>query len=279
MSDELSPFVSSMTIRIDRRAAEYAKEVDEVFDLPLNAHEQPLLDAFNVHVESVVVAYDPPGIRRRGDSLVFAHVYAAARGSRVPVDETRRVPTELLAALLAAEVEFRGPLRLSRTQNALLAQVYERLGKSLLSVDLPAHAELAFSRAAGLHRLNEDVDDEDRCALAEVRARRRAMPHRSQRLLDGFADLMCGYGYRPFRLLGWMAVELVVFIGIAAGITGQPVLATSYLCLTNFLNPLGVGDTAQEWQSARVVFVVEAYAGTVSMSVFFALLVRRWFRL
>ncbi|MFD4433155.1 hypothetical protein, partial [Nocardia sp. NPDC058497] len=52
-----------------------------------------------------------------------------------------------------------------------------------------------------------------------------------------------------------------------------------YLSTLTFLNPLDPGNITGMASQARVLFAVEAWLGAVSMSVFFALLVRRWFRL
>ncbi|WP_280368581.1 hypothetical protein, partial [Nocardia abscessus] len=50
-------------------------------------------------------------------------------------------------------------------------------------------------------------------------------------------------------------------------------------CVTSFINPRGPGHTDNLRPAARPLFAVEAWTGTVSMSVFFALLVRKWFRM
>ncbi|BCK57132.1 hypothetical protein NWFMUON74_49040 [Nocardia wallacei] len=279
-----SPFVRSMSTRVERRATSYAAAVDQFLagtpTEPPRTDEQQLLDSFTAHVESVVARYDPPGIRRNSDSLVFRRIYAAARQPRTtrPLRGERIVSPELLAALLAAEVEYRGPLRLSRAQTRNLAEIYERLGDTLTTV-LPAHAALAFRRAASLYRQDEDVDGEDRCNLELARARRRAQPVRWRRVANLFPDLLCGYGYRPFRMLIWMALQLLFFTTIVRALSTQSTMTIIYECLTNYLNPLGPDDTAGLEGVERLVFVVEAYTGLLTTSVFFALLVRRWFRL
>ncbi len=279
-----SPFVRSMSTRVERRATSYAAAVDQFLagtpTEPPRTDEQQLLDSFTAHVESVVARYDPPGIRRNSDSLVFRRIYAAARQPRTtrPLRGERIVSPELLGALLAAEVEYRGPLRLSRAQTRNLAEIYERLGDTLTTV-LPAHAALAFRRAASLYRQDEDVDGEDRCNLELARARRRAQPIRWRRVANLFPDLLCGYGYRPFRMLIWMALQLLFFTTIVRALSTQSTMTIIYECLTNYLNPLGPDDTAGLEGVERLVFVVEAYTGLLTTSVFFALLVRRWFRL
>lgn len=272
-----SPFVRSMSTRVARRASSYAAVVDRFLAEPAAARrragEQELLDSLNRNVESLVVQYDPPSIRRNSDSLVFGHIY-----SSIPRSAQRiAVSPELLAALLAAEVEYRGPLRLSRTQNRQLAEVYERLGTAM-AVLLPGHAALAFRRGGSLYRQDEDSDGEDRCSLNLARSRRRAQPVWLRRFGGFLPDLLCGYGYRPYRILIWVFVQVVACTAVVRALSTESTLSIVYDCCTNFLNPLGPGDTAGLEGAERFVFVVEAYAGTLTTSVFFALMVRRWFR-
>ncbi|WP_327109805.1 hypothetical protein OHB12_18230 [Nocardia sp. NBC_01730] len=286
-------FGNSPDIWIDQHATGYAQEVadylDELTAGTRRPDEKPLLDSFNSHVEKVVTAFDHSKIKHRGDSLLFSDIYAAADDTTTAMDEVlQRAHIELLMALLAAEVELRGPLRLSRTQNMRLADTYEQLGHRLLSAELPGqraktflpgHAAMAFLRASGLHALNEDIDAQDRCGLALARARRTAI-HPAWRRSAGWAsDLMCGYGYRPFRLLVWIAALLLVFT-VALWLSTPISITTSlHMCLINFLNPLGLGDIEKVSRAGHVLLIIESYAGIVATSVFFALLVRRWFRL
>ncbi|WP_067532731.1 hypothetical protein [Nocardia crassostreae] len=284
MLDKAPPsrFVAAMSTRIERHAQRYAKRVGEFLEQPHRLRrrvtERPLLDVFAVEVEEVVATYDPPGIRRVGDSLVFGHLYLPLRPTAT--GETEAVPIgTLLTALLAAEVEFRGPLRLSRTQQRALAENYERLGRRLGPAGLPAHAALAFQRASGLYRGDEDTDAEDRCGLALARARRLAQPVAWRRILGWFPDLVCGYGYRPFRMLSWIAMQLGVFVYALSFASEQPFTTDMYEVLVNYLNPLGPGDTEKFGPGGRIILISESYLATVTTSVFFALLVRRWFRL
>src|SRR6266702_5698034 len=119
---DIAPWVASASAWIVRLANDYASRVDSS-----DGDEGALLEVFDAHVEAVLTEFDPPTGRRRTGALVFAHLYAAAR--RPPPDEQGwRVPSAVLAALLAAESELRGPLRLNVRQNTLLAEVYEHLG-------------------------------------------------------------------------------------------------------------------------------------------------------
>ncbi|MEU7764231.1 hypothetical protein AB0B25_03800 [Nocardia sp. NPDC049190] len=286
-------FGNSPDIWIDQHATGYAQEVADYLD-ELSAEtrkpdEKPLLDSFNNHVEKVVTAFDHSKIKHRGDSLLFSDIYAAAEDATTAMDEVlQRAHIELLMALLAAEVELRGPLRLSRTQHMRLADTYEKLGRHLLAAErtgqrvksfLPGHAAMAFLRASGLHALNEDIDAQDRCGLALARARRAATYPAWRRGAGWASDLLCGYGYRPFQLLGWIAAQLLVFTVALWLATPIPITTSLHMCLINFLNPLGLGDLEEVGRVGRPLLILEAYAGIVSTSVFFALLVRRWFRL
>ncbi|MEU2036435.1 hypothetical protein [Nocardia amamiensis] len=285
-------FGNSPDIWIDQHATGYAQEVADYLD-ELSAgtrqpDEKPLLDSFNNHVEKVVTAFDHTKVKHRGDSLLFSDIYAAADDNTAMDEVLQRAHVELLMALLAAEVELRGPLSLSRTQNIRLAEIYEDLGHRLLAAALPGqrtktflpgHAAMAFLRASGLHALNEDVDAQDRCGLALARARRSATYPAWRRSVGWISDLLCGYGYRPFRLLGWIAAQLLLFTVALWLSTSLPVTTALHMCLINFLNPVGLGDLQEVGRIGRALLMVEAYAGIVSTSVFFALLVRRWFRL
>ncbi|WP_280396542.1 hypothetical protein [Nocardia carnea] len=272
---DISPFVASVSTRIARHAAAYTEQLDR------QQHPGRMaLDEFATHVEAVLDDYDPPSTRRRhSDTLVFPHLYEAAR--HPPADEEEwRVPSAVVAALLAAEVEFRGPLRLSSRQNTLLAEEYEQLGAQLTAARLPSHAVLAYRRAMALYRINEDNESEDRCGLLLARAETRSLPVGLRRWAGFGSDILCGHGYRPSWLLGWVVAQISVFTGIALALPlDQEVGTTIYLGVTSFLSPPGQDDTKDLSGIARTLFVVEGWTGVVSMSVFFALLVRKWFRM
>jgi hypothetical protein len=89
------------------------------------------------------------------------------------------------------------------------------------------------------------------------------------------SDLTCGYGYKPYRLLGWVLVQLLAFwvvLGIASDTTS---LHNLYLAAVNYINPAGTDNLRA---GVKAILVVESYSGLLSLNVFFALLVRRWFR-
>ncbi len=276
---EISPSAAVASARIGRRAVEYAEHVNsadrrgadpELLE-QLARLTDGLLDYLSDHAEDLL-----DQSRQHGRGLIFEDLYEAARKPRAEKPATQ-VPHAVFAALLAAETEFRGPLRLGARQSARLAEIYERLG-ARLGAELPRLAMLAFQRAGALYRTIEDIEAQDRCGLARARARTRAV-RGWQRAIGLFSDAVCGYGYRPFRLLGWVGAQLVLFTVVGLLVAGASLGDTVYMCVTSFLNPLGLGDVARLHDAARPLFAIESWTGTVSMSVFFALLVRKWFRL
>jgi hypothetical protein len=275
MWEELSEFVGSITTAITRRADKYVDDLDEAeLNGTLRAKEQLFLSTFERYAADILDNYLPPGPRRR-ESLVFAHLYAAE--DRSSPEERRR---QLVTALLAGEVEFRGPLRLTQAQNVRLATLFEHFGVRFMQDGLPSHAALSFDRAATLFLHVGDHSARERCLFAQAHARHRARPRGWLKAMEFLSGVLCGYGHQPYRLLGWVVFQLAAFSIALTLITKGSVVDTVYMCLINYLNPLGLGDTkgVPHAHAAWALFVVESYAGSVSLSVFFALLVRRWFR-
>ncbi len=237
------------------------------------------LNDLDKDIEALLDDTEPLIRARQSAKLRFGPLYEQVSTVRAD-DEPWRRRQPLIAGLIAAEVEFRGPLRLSPTQNALLATQYEKLAAALARHALPVHAVRAWTGAMELHRRAHNSDAEDRCGLALARARRATLAPGRQRGVSAAADLVCGYGYRPFRLLGWVVAQIAICTGLAVLLAGsKPLTDVVYLGILTFLNPLDPGNVTGMEPQAKVLFAVEACLGTVSMSVFFALLVRRWFRL
>ncbi|MFC8044639.1 hypothetical protein [Nocardia sp. NPDC057353] len=90
-------------------------------------------------------------MRRDAHALMFAALYDATE---------RRDPEAVLAAFIAADVEYSGPLRLSSRQNVLLVEVYESLGGHMPKAGPYEHAAPAYHRAMTLHRVSEDGESE-----------------------------------------------------------------------------------------------------------------------
>jgi hypothetical protein len=262
----------SIATAITRRVDSYIEMVDRArTEKSLRTEEERLLDHFERYTADILDRYSPPG-RRHRESLVFAKLYAAW-DARLPDDERRRA---LITALMAAEVESRGPLRLTRAQNGRLAGIFERIGMECRKEQLLRHAELAFDRAAGTYLMLGDNSARDRCLFARSRSKQTALGPGLAKAQLALSWILCGYGYKPWRLLLWVLVELVVFTaGIAVtspGSVGQSI----HTSLTNYLDP---GDADGLPGTAQLLLVLESYIGLVSLSVFFALLVHRWFRI
>lgn len=263
---------SSVVTAIKRRVDSYMELMDQIRrDDGLRAKEADLLEQFERYTADILDRYEPPG-RRNRESLIFAKIYKEwDRG--LPEDDRRRT---LITALMAADVESRGPLRLTRAQNKRLAKVFENIGAECRAEGLPLHAELAFDHAAGIHLVLGDNLARDRCLYERSRSRQKAIGLSWEKLRLASAWVLCGYGYKPYLLLFWVIVQLVVFtVAIAMAINGD-IIGNLYLCVINYVDP---HDADKLPGTAKLLMVLESYFSLVSVSVFFALLVHRWFRI
>ena len=180
-----------------------------------------------------------------------------------------------MRSFLATETERRGQFRLSRTQNGRIADHYNAIGEEFLALDMPAHAAMAFRSAADLYQQLQQKSKRERSQLNWRRAQHRARPKNMVHAAEAVYDAVCGYGYLPFRMLGWMAVTLAVF-SVAVWLCGNTGYVRSlHGCLINFLNPLSFGDLDDAFSgTSQVLLVIESYFGSISMAIFFAFLVR-----
>lgn len=286
LSPVAKPFTEAMTGSIRRKAGQHAIELLTSRDNgTLREDEVELANRFESTTTKVLDDYvrDLPREPRKTDALVFHSLYQAAIPPAI-VDADGLAPDEhevlrgLLAALLAAETEANGPLRLTTAQTRRLGSVVTKLGDELRRWRLPLHAALAFTQAAALFQTADDQGSRDNCVLASLRARHEAREPGIAKVRETAADWLCGYGYQPYRLLGWGAFQLVVFSLLFILVFGTSVANGTYVALVNYLNPLGSDESGLP-TSARIPLVIESYAGLISTSVFFALIVRRWFRL
>jgi hypothetical protein len=253
---------------VEQRAARYADELEEVLNQKtLHTERNRLLDDFEQYIVSVLDEYPA---RRRGKSheLLFRSFYALCPES---VETERR--RALLVALMAAEVEAQGPLRLTMAQNKNLAEILENLGKLCVQEKLLPHAAEAFERAAEIHLLTNDHESRDRCLYQQAWARHRLIPLSAHRALVAFSGLTCGYGYRPYRLLRWVIVQLLLFWVTLSLFSTDSIAHNLHVVAVNYLNPADTPD-----DTAKAILIIESYLGTLSLNVFFALLVRKWFR-
>jgi hypothetical protein len=259
---EPSAFVGPVTAAIIRRVDRYLEAVEKArAERNLRAAEKDLLEKFESYTADVLDRYVPSGPRSR-ESLAFAQLYEE-RGS-------------VLVTLMAAEVESRGPFRLTQSQNGRLARIFERVGAECEREGLLRHAALAYERAAAIYLLLSDNLARDRCLYMKTRYRHKADRPGLAKVMLAISWTLCGYGYRPYLLLLWVGIQIVLFtIGVIVFTPGS-IWSGVYISLTNYLNPTGADGQPG---IAQILLVAESYVSTVSLSVFFALLVHRWFRI
>lgn len=252
-----------------RNGIEEAVNADE-----LAQREEDLLVCLDAYLPSLVSEFNQqvPPPRERGGSLALEKEYYEWRRTSGDPEARRR---SLIRAFLATETERRGQFRLSHTQNGRIADHYSAIGEEFLALEMPGHAALAFESAADLYLPLQQKSKREQALLNWRRARHRARPRTAFRLFEAFYDAVCGYGYRPFRMLGWMGLTLAVF-SVAVWLCGPAGYVRSlHGCLINFLNPLSFGDLDGHFSgAAQTLLVAESYLGSISMAIFFAFLVR-----
>jgi hypothetical protein len=265
--------INSITTAIIRRADRYVEILEEArLKSSLRTKEVDLLDQLERYTADILDRYWLARPRNH-ESLAFAPLYEPQ--VVVSVDDRHRA---LIIALMAADVEFRGPLRLTQAQNNRLAAIFDRIGKECRAAELLLHGAFAFDRAASIYLLTGSNSVRDSCLFARSQCIRTAMKPGWAKTLLTISWILCGYGYQPYRMMLWMIVQLTAFSTVFV-LAGQgPIALSIYECLINYLNPLGVSDTSGLPTAAKTLLVAESYFGSVSLSVFFALLVRRWFR-
>jgi hypothetical protein len=237
--------------------------------------EEELLELLDSYLPPLVYAFDSkvPPPRERSGALALEKEYYEWRKTTSGDPETRRAA--VIRSFLATETERRGQFRISRTQNNRLADHFDAMGKEFTALGMPGHAALAFQSAADLYLPLQQKSKRERALLNWRRAQHMARPPSVPRFFEAVYDALCGYGYRPFRMLGWMAVTLAVF-SVVVWLSGGPGYVKSlHGCLIDFLNPLSFGDLNGAFSgAAQVLLIIESYVGTISMSIFFAFLVR-----
>lgn len=237
--------------------------------------EEDLLELLDSYLPPLVHTFDSqvPPPRERSGALALEKEYYEWRKITSGDPETRRAA--VIRSFLATETERRGQFQISRSQNARLAGHFDAMGKEFSELGMPGHAALAFQSAADLYLPLRQKSRRERALLNWRRAQHAARPRGVARFFEGLYDGVCGYGYRPFRMLGWMAAALAVF-SVAVWLSGGPgYLKSLHGCLIDFLNPLTFGDLDGSFSgAAQVLLVVESYVGSISMAIFFAFLVR-----
>jgi hypothetical protein len=270
-----SPGVESVITDIAKCEEDYRDRIEGALSgSELAKHEDDLLAKLDGYLPGLVYAFDsevPPPRERGGDLALEKEYYEWERTSGDP--DARR--QGVIRSFLATETERRGQFRLSRAQNARIAGHYNAIGEEFLALDMPGHAAMAFQNAADLYLPLQQKSKRERSLLNWRRAQHQARPPGMTRFLESLYDATCGYGYCPFRMLGWMVVTLAVF-SVAVWLAGTAGYATSlHACLVDFLNPLTFGDLDSVLNGpARSLLIIESYIGCVSMAIFFAFLVR-----
>lgn len=239
----------------------------------LAEREEDLLVRLNGYLPGLVYAFDsevPP--RERGGGLALEKEYYEWWRTSGDPDARRQ---GVIRSFLAAETERRGQYRLSQVQSGRIADHYHAVGEEFIALGMPGHAAMAFRSAADLYELPQQKAKRERALLNWRRAHRETRPPGSIRFLESVYDATCGYGYRPFRMLGWMLLTLAVF-SLAVWLCGSAGYAKSlHACLVNFLNPLTFGDLDGVLSGpAQSLLIIESYIGSISMAIFFAFLVR-----
>ena len=264
------PGVESVIDDIAKCELRYRDRTEEVV-----LSEEELLDLLDSCLPPLIYAFDTqvPPPRERGGTLALQKEFYEWRGTTTGDLEARRAA--VIRSYLASETERRGQFRLSRSQNGRMAAHYDALGEEFLGLGLPGHAVLAFQVAADLYALLQQKSRRQRSLLSGRRAQHQARPKSALRYVETFYDVVCGYGYQPFRLLGWMAATLAVF-SVAVWLCGPAGYATSlHASAVDFLNPLTFGDLDSVLSgAAQALLIIESYIGTISMAIFFAFLVR-----
>lgn len=270
-----SPGVESVIDAIAKCELDYRDGVEDALrDSRLPQREEELLERLDGYLPPLVYAFDSqvPPPRERGGNLALEKEYYEWRQTSGAADARRQ---GAVRAYLATETERRGQFSLNRAQNARMAAHFDEMGAEFRDLGLPGHAALAYENAADIHLWLRQNADRRRSLLNRRRVLRQTRPSALRRFGEALYDAVCGYGYRPFRMLGWMAAAVIAF-SLAVWACGPSGFGRSaHGCLLDFLNPLAFRDLDPDFgAAAKVLLVIESYLGSISTAIFFALLVR-----
>lgn len=244
----------------------------------------------NYGERAVMVDYNR---RQVGAQRSFVKAAASARPGTLVLEEFYEPPepdqpnaeliATLIATMLAAQAEANGRVYLNSVEGEYIAEALERTGKTLLSLRLPRFAEEAFDQAANIHAKFKDARAEDRCEFLKSRAHGRTHPWwNPMRQIWALSGLVFGYGYKPLRLLIWIAVVIGGFTAYMLHLPrdhGNAHHDAVFMAVQNFINPMGLGDAQNISPRWEHVLEIESYTGDILRNIFFVLLIRRWFRL
>lgn len=190
---------------------------------------------------------------------------------------TEKLPM-LLKAFMASEIELRVEPRMTIEQRKKLGTIFRQIGEGFISHHWYSHARFCFSRGAHLFgdlRLSRFEDD---CWYSEAKA---AMSQS-----DGWGRVkawplfvFAGFGYRPYRLLYFCLLTVVIFALTYSTLEpAWPLLQCISVSSMNYLTALGYGDIREGTYLTQGVVILQGFISLVLNTTLFALLVRRWFR-
>lgn len=241
-----------------------------------NPRDQEVLDEYNRIQVRVQQSFSRATTSAHAGTLILEEFYATAPRFKQPY-------ADQIATMLAARAESEGRALLSSSEGKSIANALEKTGRTLLSAGLPHLAEEAFDRAAGIHAKLKNARAEDQCAFLKSKAHGKTYPWwRPMRLILALSGVLFGYGYKPLRLLIWIAVVIAGFTVYMLHLPRDPGASHGdalFMAIQNFVNPMGLGDArliSSNWEHA---LEVETYTGDILRNIFIVLLIRKWFRL
>ena len=239
-------------------------------------HEAAVLSTYQQCQVRLLHRFAGAASAARSGTLVLQEFYERS----VTFDERHAA---LIATILAARAEASGRYLLNSVDGEIIAGALEQAGRELLSARLPLFAEVAFDEAANVHAKLKNPRAEDRCEYLKSGAHRRTYPWwNPMRLIWTMSAALFGYGYKPMRLLIWIAATIagfVIYLQHLPRENGATSGDAFFMAIQNFVNPMGLGDATQISKSWEPVLEVETYTGDILRNIFFVLLIRRWFRL
>jgi hypothetical protein len=241
-----------------------------------NPRDQEVLNDYNRLQLRAQQSFARAATSAHAGTLMLEEFYA-------PTPRLEQPYADQIATMLAARAESNGRALLSGSEGKRIANALERTGRTLLSAGLPHLAEEAFDQAADIHSRFKNRRAEDQCAFLKSRAHGKTYPWwRPMRLILALSGVLFGYGYKPLRLLIWIAVVIAGFTVYMLHLPRDPGATHGdalFMAIQNFVNPMGLGDAkfiSPKWEHA---LEVETYTGDILRNIFFVLLIRRWFRL
>jgi len=175
---------------------------------------------------------------------------------------------------ILVELTLRPPA--SVTQQESLALALARLWEVASLNSLHHHAELLARQGAAIRLQNSDVKGADHFYFrAEISCDRRRV--NGLRLDRQLTRWLAGYGFRPYRVLVWWAVSIAIFT-VAYLLALEDLGDALTFSLASQLGSVGFSDIEAVPDYVRTLSLVQTSIGLLAVSVFFALVLRRWFK-